>query len=240
MTGVSEAGFGRALKGFRLASPLRGAAPSALTLVPPNPWPGDATRGRTMLTNVIALAGQTIMVTGSPWDAEAHEPWQAAMHSFEWLRDLRAVGGDAARRHARLFTSQWLDRKVRRGDLAWRADIMGARIANWIAFHDFFCASAEDTFRARLFASLSHQARGLARALPGDLSGAPLLLAIKGLLASGVCLEAGEARFAQAEKLLLRELPRQILPDGCHAERSPMVHAAILSTLPAPTHRRKP
>lgn len=231
MTGVSEAGFGRALKGFRFPSPLKGAPPSELILVPPNPWPGDATRGRTMLTNIVNMAGQTVAVTGSPWIAEAHEPWLAAMHSFEWLRDLRAVGGDAARRHARTYTSLWLERKVKRGDLAWRADVMGARIANWIAFHDFFCASADDGFRTRLFTSMAHQARGLARALPGELSGAPLLVAIKGLLASGVCLEGGEARFMLGEKLLLRELTRQILPDGCHAERNPAVHAAILGTL---------
>jgi uncharacterized heparinase superfamily protein len=228
---MSEAGLGRTLRSFRFPSPIKSPAPAALILVPPNPWPGDAVRGRTMITNVVALAGQTIMVTGSPWSAEAHEPWHVAMHSFEWLRDLRAVGGDAARRHARTFTSQWLDRKVKRGDLAWRADIMGARIANWIAFHDFFCASADDGFRARLFASLAHQAKGLARALPGELSGAPLLIALKGLLASGACLEGGEPRFSLAEKLLLRELPKQVLPDGIHAERNPAVHATILSTL---------
>jgi uncharacterized heparinase superfamily protein len=228
---MSEAGLGRTLRGFRFPSPIKSPAPSALILVPPNPWPGDAVRGRTMITNVVALAGQTVMVTGSPWIAEAHEPWHVAMHSFEWLRDLRAVGGDAARRHARTFTSQWLDRRVKRGDLAWRADIMGARIANWIAFHDFFCASADDGFRARLFASLAHQAKGLARALPGELSGAPLLIALKGLLASGACLEGGEPRFSLAEKLLLRELPKQVLPDGIHAERNPAVHATILSTL---------
>ncbi len=228
---MSEAGFGRALRAFRLAGPLQGAAPSSLILVPPNPWPGDATRGRTMLTNVIALAGETVAVSGSPWNAEAHEPWFAAMHSFEWLRDLRAVGGDAARRHARQLTTLWLDRRAKRGDVALRADVMGARVANWIAFHDFFCASADDGFRARLFSSLARQARGLARTLPGDLTGAPLLLAIKGLLASGACLEAGESRFAQAEKLLLRELPRQVLADGCHAERNPTVHAIILGAL---------
>jgi len=184
-----------------------------------------------MLTNVITLAGETVMVNGSPWSARAHEPWFAAMHSFEWLRDLRAVGGDAARRHARLLTSQWLDRRPKRGDISGRADVMGARVANWIAFHDFFCASADDGFRSRLFGSLALQARGLARALPGDLTGAPLLLAIKGLLASGACLESGEPRFLQAEKLLLRELPRQILADGCHAERNPTVQATILGAL---------
>lgn len=228
MTGTSEAGLGRAIRAFR---PLKAAAPSALLLVPPNPWPGDAQRGRTMLTNIVALAGETVTVVGSAWNTPAHEPWLAAMHSFEWLRDLRAVGGDAARRHARTLTSEWLDRKPRRGELAFRADVMGARIANWIAFHDFFCASADDGFRARLFASMARQARGLARSLPGELAGAPLLIAIKGLLASGVCLEGGEARVAQAEKLLLRELPRQVLADGCHVERNPTVHATVLAAL---------
>jgi len=231
VTGLREAGLGRALRGFRFASPLQGQTPSALTLVPPNPWPGDATRGRTMLGGLIVLAGEAVTALGSPWNADAHEPWFEAMHSFEWLRDLRAAGGDAARRHARLLTSQWLDRRPRRGELAWRADIMGVRLANWIAFHDFFCASAEDSFRTRLFASLARQARLLSRALPGDMTGAPLLFAIKGALASAACLEGGEQRFVLAERLLIRELPRQILADGCHVERSPAVHAAVLGAL---------
>jgi uncharacterized heparinase superfamily protein len=231
VTGVSEAGFGRALKAFRLTNPLQGPTPTALKLVPPNPWPGDATRGRTILGGLIVLAGEAVTALGSPWNAEAQEPWFEAMHSFEWLRDLRAAGGDAARRHARLLTSQWLDRRQRRGDLAFRADVMGARLSNWIAFHDFFCASAEDAFRTRLFASLARQARQLTRILPGDMSGAPLLFAIKGALTSAACLEGGEQRFALAERLLVNELPRQVLADGCHVERSPAVHAAVLGAL---------
>jgi uncharacterized heparinase superfamily protein len=229
---MSEAGLGRAIRAFRFATgPLNGAPPASLLLVPPNPWPGDATRGRTMLTNQIALAGETIVASGSPWVAQAHEPWFAAMHSFEWLRDLRAAGGDAARRHARLLTTQWMDRRHGRGDIAWRADVMGARLANWIAFHDFFCASADDAFRTRLFASMGRQAKLLARLTPGDLSGASLLLAIKGLLATGVCLAGGESRLALADRLLMRELPRQVLADGCHAERSPSIHADVLAAL---------
>jgi len=117
---MSEAGLGRAIRGFRLPGPLKGSTPSALLHVPPNPWPGDAQRGRTMLTNIVALAGETVTVIGSAWNTPAHEPWLAAMHSFEWLRDLRAVGGDAARRHARALTSEWLDRKPRRGELSFR------------------------------------------------------------------------------------------------------------------------
>jgi uncharacterized heparinase superfamily protein len=230
VTSVSDAGFGRAFRALRLSG-AQAAQPASLIVVPPNPWPGDASRGRAMLANSIVLAGQSISSEGSPWTVAASEPWLKSLHSFGWLRDLRAVGGDAARRHARLLTSQWLDRKPRRGDIGLRADVTGARIANWIAFHDFFCASADDRFRGRFFGSLARQSRGLAKALPGDLTGAPLLFAIKGLLASAICLEGGEQRFGWAEKLLLRELPRQILADGVHAERCPSVHAETLAAL---------
>ena len=228
-----EAGLGRALRALGLGGLGFGGQgfrnpPVALTVVPPNPWPGDAARGRAMLGNAITQANETVAAEGSPWDADASLAWQCQMHGFEWLRDLRAVGGDSARRHARQLTSEWLDRYARGGERAWRADVMGARIANWIGFHDFFCASADDSFRTRLFSSLGRQSRMLARTLPGEFTGSPLLLAIKGLLASGGCVEGGEARLAQAEKLLLKEISRQILPDGCHAERSPAVHAAVL------------
>ncbi len=231
MTSAGEAGPGRTFRAFRFTSMSRQAAPGSLTVVPPNPWPGDALRGRTMLANVIGLAGESIAVEGSPWSIAAPEAWASELHGFSWLRDLRAVGGDAARRHARLLTLQWLDRKPKRGDVGLRADVTGARVANWIAFHDFFCASADDRFRARFFTSLVRQSRGLAKALPADLSGAALLIAIKGLLASALCLDGGEQRFATAEKLLLRELQRQILTDGVQAERCPAIHAETLATL---------
>ncbi|HLG86502.1 MAG TPA: heparinase II/III family protein [Alphaproteobacteria bacterium] len=231
MIGLGEAPIGRALRALGLAGAADRDTPTELSVVPPNPWPGDATRGRAMVTGVFAVSGDTVIAEGSIWDADAGTSWACEMHAFEWLRDLRAMGGDSARRHARLLTTEWLDRFQRRGDIAWRTDVMGARIANWVGFHDFFCASAEDSFRSRLFASLGRQARALARALPGELSGAPLLIAIKGLLASGACVTGSEGRFAQAERLLLRELARQILPDGCHAERCPMVHTAVLGAL---------
>ena len=231
MIGAGEAPIGRALRALGIGVPAERGAPTELTLVPPNPWPGDATRGRAMLAGVYSEGGETVVVDQSAWDAVAGPAWSARMHAFEWLRDLRAVGGDSARRHARLLTSEWLDRFERRGEIAWRADVMGARVAHWIGFHDFFCASADDEFRGRLFAALAKQVRMLSRALPGELSGAPLMFAIKGLMASGVCMAGGEARLAQAEKLLLRELQRQISSDGCHAERCPMVHASVLEAL---------
>jgi uncharacterized heparinase superfamily protein len=188
--------------------------PTALLLVPPNPWPGDAARGRELIQQL------------QPGDA-----WSPELHRFEWLRDLRAVGGDAARRHARLLTQDWLDRHARFDVESWSPELLGPRLSNWIGFHDFFCASAEDGFRQHLFETAAMQSKHLARILPDGLTGAPLLAAIKGLWISALALPDGDARAAVAQRLLLRELPQQILPDGCHAQRSPRVHLTVLADL---------
>jgi uncharacterized heparinase superfamily protein len=185
--------------------------PTHLALVPPNPWPGDAVRGRALIA-----AGDNL---------------DASMHRFDWLRDLRAAGGDAARRHARILTQTWLDRHTRWDEIAWAPDATGARLANWIGFHDFFCASADDAFRQRLFQSAARQAKHLARTLPGDLAGAPLLTAVKGLWLSALAFPDGARRAEQAQRLLLKELARQILPDGVHVERSPRTHLFALADL---------
>ncbi|GIL39381.1 heparinase [Rhodospirillales bacterium TMPK1] len=206
----------RGLRGWFYASSLYqlflgSARPTQLLLVPPNPWPGDAVRGRTLIA--------------------AGDNFDAAMHRFDWLRDLRAAGGDAARRHARILTQAWLDRYSRCEHVAWAPDATGARLANWIGFHDFFCASADDAFRLRLFQSAARQAKHLARTLPGDLTGAPLLTAIKGLWLAALALPDGAKRAELAQRLLLKELSKQILADGVHVERSPRTHLGVLSDL---------
>jgi uncharacterized heparinase superfamily protein len=132
---------------------------------------------------------------------------------------------------AREMVSTWLARYPKHHDLAWRADITGARLKSWISFHDFFCASADDEFRENYFSSLIRQTRHLARALPGSLSGIPLMQALKGLAYTGLALEDGEARLEQAFNGILKQIREQILPDGGHISRSPQATFEFLQCL---------
>ncbi|MBI1214721.1 MAG: hypothetical protein GC185_02755, partial [Alphaproteobacteria bacterium] len=219
-----------------LGSPLAGLTmpqriPENLIVVPPDPWSGDAQRGRDMIAGVFRFAGQTLAKEGLSWKPEDAKPeWVAELHGFEWLRDLRSAGGDRARRMARDMVANWLFRFRKPGDTtaddtAWRADVTGARISAWISFHDFFCASADDDFRRDYFASLVRQSRYLGKALQGagagGLCGIDLMRALKGLAYSGIALEEGHERLEQAFAVILREMREQILPDGGHISRSP-------------------
>jgi uncharacterized heparinase superfamily protein len=78
---------------------------------------------------------------------------------------------------------------------------------------------------------MARQAQHLHRVLPAGLAGAELIAALKGLIAAGACLPGGEAWKRRGLTILERELPRQILADGGHAERSPARHLAVLRDL---------
>ncbi len=141
-------------------------------------------------------------------------------HGFTWLRDLRALGTDAARTRARALVQDWIGAGGL-PDVAQRPDVAGARIAAWLGHYDFFAASADDGFRQRLMTTLVADARALAAALPTEELDARALTALKGLIAAAVALPEHAAFLTRALRVLPQELARQVLPDGCHCERSP-------------------
>ncbi len=154
----------------------------------------------------------------------------ASAHGFTWLRDLRALGTDAARLRARALVADWINAPPGQ-DIAHRPDVAGARIAAWLGHYDFFAASADDAFRQRLMARLVSDARSLSAALPAEELDARALTALKGLIAAAVALPEHAGFLTRALRFLPQEIARQVLPDGCHAERSPAAQLAALQDL---------
>lgn len=234
--GLSFKGI-RPLQKLAIGNPLAGLTlpqrvPTHLRAIPPDPWSGDAQKGRDIINGVFRFAGQSIEKENLSWEPQGARPeWVAELHGFDWLRDLRSAGGERARRMAREMAANWVSRFQKPHDVAWRPDITGIRIASWISFHDFFCGSAGDDFRHEYFASLLRQAKHLSRALPGALYGIPLMKALKGLAYSGLCLDDGDARLEQAFKGILKEIKEQILADGGHVSRSPQSTFEFLQVL---------
>ncbi len=225
---------GRGLSRLLYGSPLypltlRGRPPSDLRLAFTDGWPGDPELGARMVFGSFRLAGHEFVGGADIWkDESLPEPTLFALHGCCWLKHLRALGGDAARRQARVMIGAWIERFGRWHPVTWRPDILGCRIANWLAAYDFFIASADDAFRARLFASLSAQVRHLARALPGDCRGLELIFAIKGLVIGCLALPEGAARMPAALRQLEQILAQQVLADGGHVQRNPAVHVEVL------------
>lgn len=211
---------------------LLGRTPPGLYLVPPDPWPGNADRGAAILKGEFSFFGETVSGGQLVWrPVGMSDRWLAELHSFDWLRDLRTVGGDAARRRARDLVGDWLRRQSNWHEIAWRPDILSRRLFAWLGQHEFFCASADDQYRRTYLGGVAKQAKHLARVLPGSIDGEPLIVAIKGLIVAGLALPDREAWVTQGLRKLERQIERQILPDGGHVSRNPSAHIQVLRHL---------
>lgn len=216
---ASAAAYGTAFYQWSLG----GNIPDRLAVIPPDPWPGDAANGRQMCQDIFTCQGEELSAGGGTFEPEGASPvWRDYIQSFEWLRDLRTLGGDAGRRQARVMILAWIDRYGNWNEHAWRPDLAGRRVAMWLALYEFFAASADDVFQTNYLASLLRQARHLSRSLPGALAGLGLLQAIRGLAYAGLAFEGRESWLEQALGLLEHETRRQILNDGGHVSRSPV------------------
>ncbi|WP_020590357.1 heparinase II/III family protein [Kiloniella laminariae] len=205
---------------------------TSLIFAPSDPWLGNTTRGRNILAGQMELAGQIIHNPAPLWNPlGAEQEFVKELHCFGWLRDLRAVAGDQARRSARQMVTLWIEDNSSWRPLSWEPSMTGCRLYNWLGHYEFFGSSADIEVRQRLLESVAQQARYLFNCLPAGLTGVELIRAIKGLLYAGTCLPAGEPWLQRALRLLVRELPCQILPDGGHIQRSPHIHLEVLRHL---------
>jgi uncharacterized heparinase superfamily protein len=215
----------------RLPNLRMSRVPDAPALPVRDPWPGDPGRGARLLRGELEVSGGVRPLRPGGWD-DASGPvlLGAAAHSFTWLRDLRALGTDAARLRARALVAEWIS-APRDEAVASRPDVAGARIAAWLGHYDFFAATADDAFRQRLMTRLVSDARSLSAALPAEELDARALTALKGLIAAAVALPEHAGFLTRALRFLPQEIIRQVLPDGCHAERSPAAQLAALQDL---------
>lgn len=202
---------------------LGGEVPDRLLAMPCDLWAGNADAGKWLVeSGVFELDGDRLALHGADWEPEGVEPrWYSHLHSHEWLRDLKAMGGTTARRAARAMVRNWIEQYPVWDEKSWQEDILGRRISNWISLYGFFGESADDEFQFLMMESLARQTRHLLRALPGALSGVALLQAARGLAYAGLALEGREICLEQALTILDKEIDKQVLSDGGHVSRSP-------------------
>jgi uncharacterized heparinase superfamily protein len=232
MSGSGPAWFRDARRAFARLPNLRlGRVPDAPAHPVRDPWPGDPARGARLLKGEIEVLGGAYPVRVGGWtESPAHPALRAAAHGFAWLRDLRALGTDAARIRARALVGDWIGTGLL-DPIAPRSDVAGARLTAWLAHYDFFAASADDAYRQRLMARLVADARSLSAVLPAEQIDARALIGLKGLIAAAVALPDNVAFLTRALRFLPQELARQVLPDGTHCERSPATQLAALQDL---------
>lgn len=232
--GAVKLARGAGLYGATLAG--RRAPPP--TVAPPDPFAGDPDRGRQILEGAFAFAGERIAQARNPWTAiGAGRGWLEAANGFDWLRDLAAHGGAEAQARAQGLVADWIAAdqagKLEGDDVAWRADVAGRRVWSWIVRYGWLSEGSGEAALSALLDSLGRQVRHLDRVAGREGTDEGRLVGIMGYVVATLCLPNWAEERRGALGLLVEELDHAILPDGCHATRSPRLQVQVLRDLTA-------
>jgi uncharacterized heparinase superfamily protein len=209
---------------------LPGPAPQRLACLPA-PAFGEVPRGQRILGGMLVCAEHKFDAVRPDWfDDRADPAALAALHGFRYLADLAATGA-AARDCARKLVSSWLVTGSRPHPISWAPEVLGARIAAWLAHSSFLSASPDGPLDREFLDSLALQVRQLGRCVSAGRDGLARLTAVKGLICGAAC-GLGSPRLLKRGLAILRQaLARQILEDGVHIERSPAAQCEALVIL---------
>lgn len=160
------------------------------------------------------------------WDGPQREKlWRYNQHYFD---DLNAKDSKVRLAWHTALVDNWIAHNPPGQGGGWEPYPLSLRVVNWIKW-----ALGGTTLLPEAQQSLVVQVRWLTSRLENHLLGNHLLANAKALVMAGLFFEGPEADawLALGLRILAREVPEQLLPDGGHFERSTMYHALVLEDL---------
>tara|TARA_Y100001970_G_scaffold294364_1_gene451640 strand:+ start:58359 stop:60059 length:1701 start_codon:yes stop_codon:yes gene_type:complete len=217
---------------------ISGKAPQSLVHLPADIRPGDIALGNQIILNNFVHLRNNLDTkditcnTSIKWNSNISGiDCFIEFHGFSWLKDLKVVSNESAKEKARQLIGEWVSQHTSLDSLAWRPDVLGQRLYAWLAHANFLLADSKQDFKNLFLSNLALQSRHLSRTIRHTPHGSNKFSAIKGLYACGICIPENERFIEIAEKELITEIERQILPDGGHIERSPASHLNVMCNL---------
>ncbi|MEC8116469.1 MAG: heparinase II/III family protein [Pseudomonadota bacterium] len=215
---------------FAWAFARRLPVPGAPALVIDDSWHGAAAHGRLLIEGRLATPhGEVDLIATWRHPATAAKVAAGTPAAFGWLRDLRELGGEAARLKARELVQAWFDGGRPGGGAA--ADITARRVVHWIGHFSFFCASADDDFRRAFMAQIAADAANLRRTLSLGQTGSSPLVVFKGVLWATLFLTGGLDGRRHFERWLGDALAASFDANGGPIDRAPDSAARALADL---------
>lgn len=207
--------------------------PERLLIAPQDLRTGDATRATEIYAGTFAFAGKVAFLEGkTPFELEPpSREWAQVLHSFSWLRHLRAAGTTIARANARALVGDWMRDAGRARAIAADPEVTAHRVIAWLTQAPFILQDADHEFYRRFMRAIARQVRGLRKAASDAPDGYPRLIVIIALAFAGLCMSEQSRLLRAVQKRLSEELERQILADGGSITRSPGVLIELLLDL---------
>jgi uncharacterized heparinase superfamily protein len=211
-----------------------GGTPDRLVVAPIDLRIADPHIAEEIYSGRFAMGGSMIDTSGgSPFQIEvANQSFNRSLHGFGWLRHMRAADHDLAFANARALVDDWIVVEGRElGGLAFEPDVLATRLIAWFSHSPIVLRGADHGFYRRFLKSIALQTRYLkhvAGTMPGDATRFKARIA---LAMASLCLPSSAGAVRAASRNLDSEIDAQILPDGGHVSRNPMVLIELLTNL---------
>jgi len=215
---------------FLYAWRYAGRVPDRLTIAPIDLRTADPTAALDIYAGRWVFDGEGLDIEGfSVYDAVApSENWARNLHSFGWLRHLRASDHEEATDAAKALVGEWIGFSSHHDPVAHAPEITARRLIAWFSQAPIILESADHDFYRRFMKSVGRQVRYLRRVAYDGPPGLPRLKVMIALATAAISLSDQPRFLKQASRRLDLELVNQILPDGGHISRNP---AAVLEAL---------
>lgn len=211
-----------------------GGSPDRLVVAPIDLRIADSHLAEEIYSGRFAMGGTMIDTGGgSPFQMEApNQSFARSLNGFGWLRHMRAADHDLAFANARALVDDWILVEGRElGGLAYDPDVLANRLISWFSHSPIILRGADHGFYRRFLKSIALQNRYLrhiAGAMPGDATRFKARIA---LAMASLCLPSSAGSVRAAVRNLDSEFELQILPDGGHLARNPLVLIELLTDL---------
>jgi len=163
-------------------------------------------------------------------EGPANQLWRMNLHYMEYLEEaddelFLSLVRQWIETNPPYLPGYWKD--------SWNSYTVSLRAAVWMQQLALRGERLDEAAREKIVASLAEQLRFLDSNLETDIGGNHLVKNIKALILASSFFAGPEAERWRARglRVLAAELPRQILPDGMHFERSPSYHCQVFADL---------
>ncbi|NER93886.1 MAG: hypothetical protein F6J86_08605 [Symploca sp. SIO1B1] len=168
------------------------------------------------------------------WNSTAYSRlWQFHLHYFDWIRDILITGyrqgaiDSYSLGKIQYLISDWIAANPLYSFDGWHPYTTSLRIVNWT----YAIRAIPSLANPAIATSLWRQLNYLQRHKEYFAGGNHLLENLRAIIIGGLNFSHPQAeKYVQvAVNQLCQQLSLQILPDGCHYERSPMYHLIVMN-----------
>jgi len=216
-----------------------------IIFTPKDAWPGDPLLGDNLVQGHYDLGGNKVYAPDEVlWKIiNPSNYWEKEIHSFSWLRHLKARSGSLARKHAKFLIIEWLQLYSKWSEKPWEIETLSRRVSSWITNIDFLLAEKDERFlnllKKNIFKQIKHLRihankkyfSSLDYEYGLEISSIKKIKILRVLLLYSICFEEEINRYKKYIKMLSLEVLFIFNSEGLHFSKSPSTQLTILADL---------